>query len=299
MSAIRLRAIALRNAFKQLGRMPLSSLLNTLVIGIAVSFPLGLYTLLINLEGLLGQLPQQNQITLFLKPGADATDLKQVQKLLQNQPELAGFKLIDRKQALETMKQTSVGSILEALPENPLPDAFTLMPKSIEPTELQHLVAVMQSWPQVESIQHDSDWAKRLAALLAFGEQLTWLLAVALGAALLVIVGNAIRMQVLTRRDEIEVSKLIGATNSFIRRPFAYFGLLQGALGAALGVVCVTVALHFIGPNVNQVAALYASSFALHLPAIPALLGVVATTALLCWIGALLAVNRHLRELEQ
>ena len=131
MSAIRLRAIALRNAFKQLGRMPLSSLLNTLVIGIAVSFPLGLYTLLINLEGLLGQLPQQNQITLFLKPGADATDLKQVQKLLQNQPELAGFKLIDRKQALETMKQTSVGSILEALPENPLPDAFTLMPKSI------------------------------------------------------------------------------------------------------------------------------------------------------------------------
>lgn len=299
MSAVRLRAIALRNAFKQLGRMPLSSLLNTLVIGIAVSFPLGLYTLLINLEGLLGQLPQQNQITLFLKPSADATDLKQVQKLLQTQPELASFRLIDRKQALEAMKQTSVGNLLEALPENPLPDAFTLTPKTVEPTELQHLVAVMQSWPQVESIQHDSDWAKRLAALLAFGEQLTWLLAAALGVALLVIVGNAIRMQVLTRRDEIEVSKLIGATNSFIRRPFAYFGLLQGVFGAALGVACVAAALHFIGPNVNQVAALYASSFALHLPEIPALLGVIAATALLCWVGALLAVNRHLRELEQ
>lgn len=299
MSGIRLRAIALRNAFKQLGRMPLSSLLNTLVIGIAVSFPLGLYTLLINIEDLFGRLPQQNQITVYLKPAASSTDIRQVEQLLQKQPGVTGFQLIDRNQALASMKQSSVGAILDALPENPLPDAFVLQPSVSDPQELQQLIATMQSWPQVESIQHDSDWAKRLAALLAFGQQMTVLLASALAIALVVIVGNAIRMQVLTRRDEIEVSRLIGATDTFIRRPFTYFGVLQGIFGAAFGLTCVTLGMQLIEPNVNQVAELYAANFTLRLPDTGALFAVVGITALLCWFGALLAVNRQLRELDQ
>lgn len=299
MNGIRLRAIALRGAFKQLGRMPLSSLLNTLVIGIAVSFPLGLYTLLINIEDLFGQLPQQNQITLYLKPAATPTDIMQVEQLLQKQPGVTAFRLIDRNQALASMKQSSVGAVLDVLPENPLPDAFVLQPASSDPQVLQHLVASMQSWPQIESIQHDSDWAKRLAALLLFGQQMTILLASALAIALVVIVGNAIRMQVLTRRDEIEVSRLIGATDTFIRRPFTYFGLLQGIFGAAFGLACVMLGMHLIEPNVSQVAALYAANFTLRLPDTGALLGIVGTTALLCWLGALLAVNRQLRELDQ
>lgn len=299
MNGLRLRVIALNSAFKQMLRMPLSSLLNTIVIGIAASFPLGLYTLLSNVDALVGQLPQQNQITVFLKTSANATDLKQVQALLQRQTELSQITLVTREQALQSMKSGNLGAMIDSLPENPLPDAFTLTPNSADPERLKQLIATISSWPQVESVQHDADWTKRLAALLAFGQQLTLLLGAALGTALLVIASNAIRMQVLTRSDEIEVSKLIGATNSFIHRPFAYFGLLQGALGGLLGIGCVAVAIHLISPNVNQVATLYAADFSLQLPSWPILLAAVGITGLLCWIGALLAVSRHLRQLDR
>ena len=298
MNSIRLRMIALRSAMQQMLRMPLSSLLNTIVIGIAASFPLGLYTLLFNVDSLLGQLPQQYEITIFLRTSATPVDIKQVQTLLRNQPDLAQASLITRDQALQTMKSGTLGAMIDALPENPLPDAFNLTPSTSDPERLQKLVTTIGNWPQVESIQHDSDWAKRLAALLDFGRQLTVLLAAALGTALLVIASNAIRMQVLTRNDEIEVSKLIGATNTFIRRPFAYFGLLQGACGGLLAIGCVVLAMHLISPNVNQVASLYAASFALRLPEPLILLAAIAITSLLCWIGALLAVNRHLRQLD-
>ena len=298
MNSIRLRMIALRSAMQQMLRMPLSSLLNTIVIGIAASFPLGLYTLLFNVDSLLGQLPQQNQITIFLKTSATPVDIKQVQTLLRNQPDLAQASLITRDQALHTLMSGKLGPMIDAVPESPLPDAFNLTPSTSDPERLQKLVTTIGNWPQVESIQHDSDWAKRLAALLDFGRQLTVLLAAALGTALLVIASNAIRMQVLTRNDEIEVSKLIGATNTFIRRPFAYFGLLQGACGGLLAIGCVVLAMHLISPNVNQVASLYAASFALRLPEPLILLAAIAITSLLCWIGALLAVNRHLRQLD-
>ena len=296
MSALRLRSIALRNAIRQFIHMPLSSLLNTLVIGFAVSFPLGLYTLMTNLEGVIGQLPQHNQITLYLQTGTGTAEIRALQTRLQQYAELSDIRLIDRQQALEAMKQTGMGAILDSLPDNPLPDAFVLTPKSADPAALQKLTSTLRALPQVEAIQHDNEWARRLAAILDFGHRLTLMLAAALGLALLVVVANSIRMQVLTKRDEIEVSKLIGATNTFIRRPFAYFGALQGLLGALTGIACVASALYWLEPDVKQVASLYAADFSLRMPDIAGLALTVITTAILCWAGALLAVNRHLGQ---
>ncbi len=289
---------ALSQAVRNLLKAPFTTLLNVVVIGIVLCLPLTLYTALLNLEQLAGKLPEQNQITVYLKTSSNNTDLANLQRKYGQAAGVARIEAIPRLKAVEHMQQQGLGEVLAALPDNPLPDALQITPATADSAVLDKLVAQLKTEPTVEQLRFDAEWARRLESVLQFGSNIALLLSIALGTALVVVTGNAIRMQVLQRREEVEITKLIGGTNQFIRRPFIYFGLIQGLLGGLCACALLALVVYQLGPAVNDLAHSYGSNFTVHLPAIAALLGAIALTGALCWLGSLLAVNRFLGQLK-
>ena len=222
----------LTGTLQRLLRDPLSTLFTVLVIGIALSLPTGLYLLLQNVSQVAGSLATTPQITLFLALDADKQNIAALQSSLKQRAEIANIRFVPRAEALREIKQNvGLGEVVESLQHNPLPDALVLNLANIDPTAVEKLRAELSQLPKVAHVQLDSAWIKRLDALLKFSRQAALILAVLLSFALVAITGNTIRLQILTRREEIEVSKLIGATDPFIRRPFLYFGAVQGLAG--------------------------------------------------------------------
>jgi len=211
-------------AFKRLGGAPIGSLLSIGVIGIAFSLPAGVYVMLENLQAFSERFSGTPQLSLFLKLEANKADVAEVESRLKQSPDVASFRFVSRDQALEQFKQGSeLADVLEGLVRNPLPDAFVIVAKTSSPEALDALRAELGKFPQIEHVQVDSAWARRLDALLKLGRLAVWMLAALLSFSVMAVAFNTIRLQILTMRDEIEVAKLIGATNRFIRRPFLYF----------------------------------------------------------------------------
>lgn len=278
---------------------PLAGLLNILVIGIALSLPTGMYVLLQNAQGLIEQLSGTQQISLFLSIDIKADDIEKLQKQLANHPSISRVEFITRVQALEQLKQsTGLADVIGGLEKNPLPDALVVYPKSGEAQTLDALRIELGKLPKVDIAQLDSAWAYKLEALLKFGRMLVLILASLLSLALIAITFNTIRLQILTQRDEIEVSKLIGATNGFIRRPFLYFGAMQGLLGGIMAWLIITSSLQLLNYQLNALAQLYASQFSLHSLNFGDSLSLLLFSAYLGWLGAWLSVSRHLSQIE-
>jgi len=290
---------ALALTLRRLLRHPLATLFSVMAIGIALSLPAGLYVLLENLGTASGNVAAAPQLSLFLALDAGRQEAMQVQARLKNHPRIRGVRLIPREQALEELKQNAgLGDVVESLPHNPLPDALVVTAKSDDPALLKQLRDELGQWPNVAHVQLDSAWAERLAALLKLGRQAVLILAALLGFALLAISGNTIRLQILTQREEIEVAKLIGATDPFIRRPFLYFGALQGLVGGAAALFLVGASLHLLNASVAELATLYGSDFRLTALKSSDSLGLLLLAAGLGWFGAYLSVARHLRLIE-
>ncbi|WP_137937789.1 permease-like cell division protein FtsX [Chitinivorax sp. B] len=289
---------ALCQALGQIRRAPASTLLNAIVISIALSLPLGLYTLLDNAARLGDNLPQQNRITLYLKQSTDEQVDPGLKAKLVALPGILKVDIISRDQAMADMKQRGLGEVLDALPSNPFPNVIHLTPSTTEAGVLEKLLTRLKAEPTVDHLVYDAEWTHRLAAAIQFGERFAWMLAIGLATALVILTGNTIRMQVLTRREEIEITKLIGGTNQFIRRPFSYFGLLQGFLGGLLGCGIVALAITRFQPSVIDIAQSYGSNFTLILPSPVHMLTAISITGLLCWGGAVWSVNRFLRQLN-
>jgi cell division transport system permease protein len=188
--------------------------------------------------------------------------------------------------------------VIGSLSQNPLPDAFIVHPKPSGAQALEGLRAELAKLPRVEKAQLDSAWAYKLEALLKFGRVLVLILASLLSLALVAITFNTIRLQILTQREEIEVSKLIGATNSFIRRPFLYFGAIQGLLGGIMAWLIISISLLLLNHQVVALAQLYASQFELHTLSLGDSLTLLLFSMYLGWLGAWLSVARHLSHIE-
>ncbi|WP_028454757.1 permease-like cell division protein FtsX [Chitinilyticum litopenaei] len=288
---------ALRHTLLGLLRQPVSSLLNLLVIAIAAALPMLLWLLLASAGGVANRLPVEPQLTLFLKAERDAAATKQLEKALAARPELAKIRYVPRDEALRQLENaTGTSGLTAGLGDNPLPDAFVLTLRGTAAAPLAALQAELGGHPLVAEIQADSAWAQRLQRLIELGRGLFDVLAVLLALTLLLVTGNAIRMQILTRREEIEVARLIGATDAFIRRPFIHFALVQGVLGGALACLLVWLMLARLNPAVVELARAYGQQFALQLPDWRVALCVVGATAALTLGGAWLAVWRHLRD---
>ena len=274
---------------------PLSSLLNILVIGIALSLPSGLYVLMQNIHSLAEQALGKPQISIFLSMDADHDDISRTSKKLKQHEQINSVEFVSREQALEQLKQsTGLADVIGGLTQNPLPDAFIIYPKNSHAQALQALRDELQQWPKFDHVQLDSAWAHKLEALLDFGRLAVLILAVLLSLALVAITFNTIRLQILTQREEIEVSALIGATNHFIRRPFLYFGLLQGLLGGITAWLIIVASMALLNSSLTQLAELYASNFILHPPSAGDSLALLLFSVYLGWLGAWLSVRQHL-----
>jgi cell division transport system permease protein len=289
----------LRTVFCRMFASPLAGFLNILVIGIALSLPAGMYALLQNIQGLIAQLSGTPQISLFLEMDAKADDVDMLRKRLAQHPAIAGVEFVGKAQALEQLKQSSgLSDVIGGLEKNPLPDTLIVSAKRGDAQSLEGLRRELASLPGVEQAQLDSAWAYRLDALLKFGRLAVLILAGLLSLALIAITFNTIRLQILTQRDEIEVARLIGATNGFIRRPFLYFGAIQGLLGGLMAWLIITISLLLLNRELGGLTQLYGSQFTLRsLPAADSL-SLLLFSMYLGWLGAWLSVARHLSQIE-
>ncbi|MDZ4201787.1 MAG: permease-like cell division protein FtsX [Gallionella sp.] len=277
----------------------LGGALNILVIGIALSLPAGMYVLLQNVQGLIAQLSGVPQISLFLEIEAKDGDIDALRKRLAAHPDILGTEFIARDAALEQLKNsTGMSDVIGGLDKNPLPDAFIVTPKDSEAQALEALRDELAQLPGIELAQLDSAWAYKLESLLKVGRLAALILACLLSLALVAITFNTIRLQILTRREEIEVSRLIGATNGFIRRPFLYFGALQGLLGGVTAWLIISASLMLLNRPLAELSQLYASQFSLHPLSLGDSLSLLLFSLYLGWLGAWLSVTRHLSQLE-
>lgn len=281
-----------RHAFAR--ALPRVGLLNAVVIGIALALPAGGYALLESVRTIAGRVNVQPQISVFLdarRVNADAlgTILKRDSRVLR-------LRYIPRDQALKELAAVQgMAELVGALGRNPLPDAFVV---TTSEEDLEPLARDVAKIPGVAQVQADALWARRLASVARLARTALWLLAGVLGAALIAVTFNTIRLQILTQREEIEVSKLIGATDGFIRRPFYYAGLLQGLAGGALALLIVGASLALLNREVRLLAESYGSDFRFAFPGGWDSLAFLALAGLLGWLGAHLSVSRHLREIE-
>lgn len=293
----RLHRLALGNAIGLMFRTPLATVLNFLAIGITVALPLGLYTLLGSLSQITANLPTQPSLTIFLQRSAGLADVMRLSQQLKSQTGVRDVRHITKEEALQELSQSSgMTDLLAGLGSNPLPEALVVTTDGANPDFLQFLAHQAKTDSMVEDVQLDATWARRLQGLIDLGQRSVDTLTLLLGIGLALVAGNTIRMQILTRQEEIEVSKLMGATDSFIRRPFLYFALLQGLGGAVTGWLFVMLGLHQLSPAIDSLASLYASQFTLSTPSGSLLGAAFALTALLSLLGAAISVERHLRR---
>lgn len=268
------------------------SFLNAVVIGIALALPAGGYALLESLRPAGARLALEPRISLYLEPQVRRADADALGRRLRADPRIAAVRFIPREEALKEMSNVQgLSEVVAALGRNPLPDAFVVVSK-------EDIAAELAKLPGVAHVQADAAWARRLAAGAALLELILLLLAVLLGAGLVAVTFNTIRLQILTQRGEIEVSKLIGASDGFIRRPFYYLGLAQGITGGVLALALVGVALLLLNRELAPLAESYGSNFRFaFLSPLQAAI-VVLVAGFLGWLGAQLSVSRHLREIE-
>jgi cell division transport system permease protein len=277
---------------------PVATLLNVMVIGVALALPLGGYMLLQNMGGVTRQATSNPQISLFLAPEASKADIAAIEAKLKQMPGVRAVRFISREQALAGLKRSeNMAEVIAALQSNPLPDAFVVEAGG-RAAELEKLEPELKALSKVAHVQLDSAWVKRLETLVALGRTAVLILTTLLAFGLVAVTFNTIRLQILTQKDEIEVSKLIGATDAFIRRPFYYLGLVQGALGALAALALVYICMLILNRSVLELAKLYGSDFRLGFFGFPDCLALLAFAAMLGWLGAYMSVSRHLAAIE-
>jgi cell division transport system permease protein len=289
---------SLKIAVQRFRDAPVASLFTVLVIGVAVAMPAGLYLLLDNLDRAAGGIKPQAEITVFLKTEMGQTQGKALANSLTGMVDVASVRFISKSEGVEKLESAGLSDIAAGLPDNPLPHALVVTPKDTSPQALEALGARLKELDGAERVLMDTDWIKRLAALMGLGHDLVFMLAIMLGLALAAITANTIRLQIYAQRDEIEVARLIGATDRFIRRPFLYFGGIQGLAGGLAGGLLITLGAYLLESSVAQVAAAYGAQFALNRLSVIDLLLMLVLSAILGWLGAYFAVGQALRQAE-
>ena len=288
---------ALYGAFRRLVAAPLSTILSLLVIGTALALPSAGWVVLDNSSTIAGTASGVQQISLFMTLDADKKDVAEIKSRLRDAA-LGAWRFVAKDEALQHLKSSEgMAEIIESLPKNPLPDAFVVEPANTEPESLEGLAKTFSAWPKVAHVQLDSAWVKRFNAFLQIGKLSVVMLAGLFAGALVVVTFNTIRLQILAHAAEIEVAKLIGATDAFVRRPFQYFGALQGALGGLFAALLVSMAGLLLEAPVSELVALYGGGFALRGLSLASIAVLMSIGAGLGWLGAQLSVAIHLRRI--
>lgn len=292
---------AMLSSLGRLTRAPLSTLMTVAVLSIALAFPTGLKLLLDNVQRLSGSLDNSTNISIFLKQGLENSKYEALTDRLIHREGIAAVQLITPEEALEEFRNNSgFAGALEALDNNPLPAVMIITPTADHstPETAKALVEGLQQMPEVDIAQLDLQWVRRLQAITEIAARGVLLLASLLALAVLLIIGNTIRLEIQNQKDEIEITKLIGGTNAFIRRPFLYTGFWYGLFGGLLAWLLVSVNLWLLTEPVKRLAGLYHSNFSLTSINISSLMILLASSIMLGLFGSWIAVARHLHDIE-
>jgi len=290
--------LALKGAWRRLTASLLNTVLSLTVIGAALALPTAGWVVLDNLQQFAGQTTDSQQISLFMNTEASPKHVAEIESRLNDS--LPGrWRFVPRDEALKRLQSIEgMGDVVAGLSHNPLPDAFIVEPADTQPEALEELAAAFRSWPAVAHVQLDGAWSRRLDAFLRIGKLSVMLLAGVFAGALIAVTFNTIRLQILAQAAEIEVARLIGATDAFIRRPFHYFGALQGALGGLFAVALVIGGGYLLAGPFAELIDLYQGSFAIRGLTPQHAVGVTGAGALLGWLGAKLSVAIYLRRIS-
>ncbi len=290
---------AIHFSLKRLWFNPVSTWITLAAIGIALSLPTSLSVLLENMQTLTDNKREVPTVTLFMKETISEQQTKDRAELLSELDEVANVQVVTREQAIDNFRKISgFAETLEALPENPLPHVLILTPKlsmfSNLESDLAEFAGKLNAYSDVETVQVDIEWIQRLRAILNIADRIVLVVSILLGLTVLLVIGNTIRLDIENRKEEITVTRLIGATNGYIRRPFIYGGCWLGIFGGVISLVIVHLALLFMIEPVNDLAQEYGSNFALNSVGVLMTLQVLAISALLGVMGAWIAVGRYL-----
>lgn len=278
---------------------PIATLMTIAVLAIALALPGFLFTVVNNVQQFSVGWDTNPRIMLYLDEEVDDARAEQLSLQLMLHEGLSGVELIDREQGLrEFASYSDFASMLTLLESNPLPAVILVLPADHQAAALQQIQAELQSIPEVSEAVLDLAWIQRLNAYLLMAERFSWVLAGLLALAVLLVVGNTIRMTLESRRDEILVAKLVGATDAWVRRPFLYSGFWYGLIGSLLAYVLVQISLYLITGPANQLVQLYSSNFVLQGLDITSGIILITTGTSLGIIGGFLSTGRHLRAIE-
>jgi cell division transport system permease protein len=297
---LRQHRYALGITLRRMLAQPFSSLANLLVMALALALPMLGAAILVSVQPLARQLSVTPELTVFMKVDAPAGAAAAVAARIGKEygDQVREVRTVGRDQALSVLRRNPTwAEALAVLPGNPLPDAVvaTLRDGDDLAGRAAHLAQAWRGFDQVEQVQLDSDWVQRMEALLRFGRIGLGFLAACVAVVVLATVFNTVRMQALTQREEIAVARLVGATESFVRRPFLYLGALSGAVAALLGIAIAAFALTPLNEALLALARSYGGDFALHLPETPWLVAAVVAAAILAALSARWSVTRSTR----
>ena len=288
-----------RDAGKRMLGTPGSSIMTVLVIAIALSLPAGLSVLLDNLRAVTSGWDGNAHLSAFLQMDVDEAQQRDIASQWRTRDDVQRVEVVTREQALEEYKALSgFGDALDALPDNPLPPLIIVYPDSTAPEALERLQQDLAATPNVDVVQLDLEWVRRLYAMIDLGARVIAALSLALGLAVVLVVVNTIRLAIESRREEIVVVKIVGGTDGFVRRPFLYTGFWYGLAGGVLAVILLQGALWYISTPVDSLVALYQSDYRMAGLDAEAVFTLPVFAGLLGLTGAWLAVSRHLKDIE-
>lgn len=292
-------AFSAKSALKRLLATPLQTLMTALVVAIALALPATLLLALDNVERLGERWDANPKLNVFLHLRAQPAAIEQLQTQIRALPQVASLDYISPKDALAQFEQQSgFSDVIKGLEENPLPPTLVVTPKQFTPEVLELLAAKIRTLAVVDSVDLDMAWVKRLQALMQLGEKVVLALASLLGFGVLLAIGNTVRLAIESRKEEILVTKLVGGTNSFVRRPFLYSGVWYGLFGGVLACLLVSVGFASLKSSVARLAHSYNSQFDLTSLGLDGVVILLLTSMALGLLGAWLAVGRHLHAIE-
>ncbi len=290
---------AIGRALARFADQPLATSLSIAVIALAILLPLALYVVFANISQAASRLNAEPTVNVYLALAASDADAKEIEKKLRAISNALNVRFISRDTALTEMKRiANLADLLAGIDSNPLPHAFAIKPKLVDPVMLGNMRNEISALAKVETVTMDFEWAKKLARFVEFVQRIVVFFGLVLAAAVAFVIGNTIRLQMLTQKDEIIVARLIGATRHFVRRPFLYFGALQGALAALIAVIAVIGLIVWAGAEVNALAASYGADFTLSGPSFLHSTWVILAGSLLGWAGAFISVSLYWRQIE-
>ncbi len=280
---------------------PANNILTTMVIGIALAFPTGFIVFLDNIKVVSSNLDNTIELNLFLKMDVNEIKAEALADKLSNHEDIKKIILIRRDEALSEYKKLSgFDNVLDSLDENPFPNLILIKPKfkNNENSQIADLVEELKIMPEIENIQYDNKWINRLTKIIEIIKLVVLILSALLVASVLLIIGNTIRLSIYNHRDEIEITKLFGGSDSFIQRPFLYSGFWYGIFGGLIAWFLVLISISILGDPVKKLSYLYDANFKLVGLGLTDTLTLLAVGIFLGILGSWIAVKRHLRSIE-